>query len=484
MRDLPPLFDTDSVRRFEAAAIAAVGDESILMERAGQAAWHRVLELWPAARRLLVVCGAGGNGGDGFVLARLAHASSREVSVVEYRPTGSTHAAACAARDAYVGAGARLEAWAGTLPAADVVIDALFGIGLSREPRAEAAALIDAINIHGAPVLALDVPSGVDSRGVAGSAVRASSTLEFLLPKAVLRTGPALAAAGAIAYASLDVPAAVEMPDPSAHLASVAALSRWLHRRGRDSHKGDNGRVACIGGDHGSGGAVLLCAEGALRAGAGLVRVHTRDAHVAPLLARLPEAMATPETEEFDAAWPDVVVIGPGLGQGNWGFAHLHHVVDSDVAAVLDADALNLLARHAFTIRSPAVLTPHPGEAARLLGISSDAVQRDRIGAAVRIAQERGAVVVLKGAGTIVCAPGGVPVILDAGNPGMAVGGMGDLLAGVIAALRAQGLSAFDAACCGALLHSAAGDVAAHEGERGLLPTDLLPALRRLANPA
>ncbi|MGY3264650.1 NAD(P)H-hydrate dehydratase [Lysobacter sp. HA35] len=485
MRDLPPLFDTDSVRRFEAAAIAAVGDESILMERAGQMAWQRVLELWPAAARLLVVCGAGGNGGDGFVLARLARASGRDVQVIEYRPTGSAHVAACHARDAYVEAGGRLDRWGGALPEADVVVDALFGIGLSREPRAEAVALIDAINAHGAPVLSLDVPSGVDARGVAGTAVQATSTLEFLLPKAVLRSGPALGHAGANACAPLDIPASIDVPARCASLASVDALAHWLRPRSRDSHKGDNGRVTCIGGDHGSGGAVLLCADGALRAGAGLMRVHTRDAHLAPLLARLPEAMAAPEAGEFDADWPDVVVIGPGLGQGNWGFAHLHHVLDSDVATVFDADALNLIARHAFKVKPDSVLTPHPGEAARLLGIKTDAIQRDRLGAAVQLVERYGAVVVLKGAGTVIAAPGGVPVVLDAGNPGMAVGGMGDLLAGVIAALRAQGLAAFDAACCGALLHSAAADIAAADnGERGMLPSDVLPPLRRLANPA
>ncbi|GAB1595882.1 NAD(P)H-hydrate dehydratase [Lysobacter claricitrinus] len=484
MRDLPPLFDTDSVRRFEAAAIAAVGDESILMERAGQLAWQRVLELWPAATRLLVVCGAGGNGGDGFVLARLAQASGRDVAVVEYRPTGSAHIAASAARDRYVETGARLDAWMGQLPGADVVVDALFGIGLSREPRAEAAALIDAINAHGAPVLSLDVPSGVDARGVTGVAVQATSTLEFLLPKAVLRTGAALDRAGVIACAPLEVAASVDMPTPCARLASVNALARWLRRRGRDSHKGDNGRVACIGGDHGSGGAVLLCAEGALRAGAGLVRVHTRDMHVAPMLARLPEAMAVPEAEEFDAEWPDVVVIGPGLGQGNWGFAHLHHVLDSDVATVYDADALNLVARHGFKVKKGAVLTPHPGEAARLFGVTTDVVQRDRMGAATQLVDRYGAVVVLKGAGTVIAGPEATPVILDAGNPGMAVGGTGDLLAGVIGAMRAQGLDTFDAACCGALLHSAAADIASQDGERGMLPVDLMPALRRLANPA
>jgi NAD(P)H-hydrate epimerase len=299
----------------------------------------------------------------------------------------------------------------------------------------------------------------------------------------VLRTGLALECAGLLTCATLGVPAHVALPDAAAHLASAGHLSAWLPPRRRDSHKGDNGRVACIGGDHGSGGAIMLCAEAALRSGAGLVRVHTRDAHLAPLLARLPEAMAVAEDAEPDLGWADVSVIGPGLGQGNWGFSHLHRLLDEKLGCVIDADGLNLIARHGMPLPAGTVMTPHPGEAARLLGLSTAHVQRDRIGAATRLARRFEAVVVLKGAGTIVAAPDRTPVILDAGNPGMATGGMGDVLAGVIAAMRGQGLAPFDAACAGALLHSAAGDRAAQAGERGLLPTDLMPQLRALANP-
>jgi NAD(P)H-hydrate epimerase len=484
MRDLPPLFDTDSVRRFEAAAIAAVGDASTLMERAGQAAWRHALELWPAATRLLVVCGSGGNGGDGYVLARLALVSGRDVRVVEYSRSDGRRADAAAARGAFVDAGGRIDAWSGVLPAADLLVDALFGIGLAGAPDASALALIDAMDAHAAPVLSLDMPSGVDATGVAERAVHAYATLECLLPKAVLRTGAALEHAGPLTCAALDVPASVGRPEPVAFLASADSLARWLHPRARESHKGDFGRVACVGGDHGSGGAILLCAEAALRAGAGLVRVHTRDAHLAPLLARLPEAMAAAEEGDVDAAWADVVVAGPGLGQGNWGFTQLHRLLDGARACVIDADGLNLIARHGLPLPADAVLTPHPGEAARLLGCKVANVQRDRIGAARRIAERHSRVVVLKGAGTIVAGPQQTPVIIDAGNPGMATGGMGDVLAGVVGAMRAQRLDTFDAACCGALLHSAAADDAAAGGERGLLPTDLMPHLRRLANPA
>lgn len=265
------------------------------------------------------------------------------------------------------------------------------------------------------------------------------------------------------------------------------ALAGWLLPRAPDSHKGDHGHVLCVGGEHGSGGAIVLCAQAALRTGAGLVSVATRAAHVAPLLARQPEAMvhAVDSGEDYAPLLQraDVLAVGPGLGRGEWGRALLDGALRSGKPLVLDADALNLLADAPAASPADAVLTPHPGEAARLLRTSAHEVQGNRAGAARTLAERFGCVVVLKGAGTLVAAPDGRSVQVAAGNPGMATGGMGDLLTGVIAALRAQGLEAFDAAACGALLHAAAGDAAAAGGMRGLLPGDLLPELRRLANP-
>ena len=266
------------------------------------------------------------------------------------------------------------------------------------------------------------------------------------------------------------------------------ALPAWLPPRPSDSHKGANGHVLCIGGDHGSGGAIVLCAQAALRAGAGLASVATRAVHVPALLARQPEAMAH-AVESADAlallfARASIIAIGPGLGQGEWGRAMLAAALATSKPLVLDADALNLLAAAPRALPADTILTPHPGEAARLLDSDIASVQGDRNAAALALVQRYGAVVVLKGAGTIVAAPGRIPRVVAAGNPGMATGGMGDLLTGVIAALRAQGLDAFDAASCGALLHAHAGDLAAREdGMRGLLPSDLLPWLHRCANP-
>jgi len=278
------------------------------------------------------------------------------------------------------------------------------------------------------------------------------------------------------------------MPDfaESYDLWGAQRLLPLLPPRPVDSHKGRNGHVLCVGGNAGSGGAVMLSAESALRAGAGLVSVATQPQHVAPLLGRLPEAMvhAVQDSAGLQALLPraTVIAIGPGLGQDDWAHELYRQVLASGKPLVIDADALNLLAAHPHTLQD-AILTPHPGEAARLLGTDTASVQADRFAAAAALAARFNAVVVLKGAGTVVTAPYARPRVIAAGNPGMAVGGMGDLLTGIIAALRGQGLDAFDAASSGALLHALAGDAAASEGQRGLLPTDLLVPLRRLANP-
>jgi len=486
-----PLFDNAALRGAEARAATRLGDGFVLMQRAGLAAWHCVLAHWPQAQRLLVVCGPGNNGGDGYVLARHARAAGRAVQVLRLPAHAPRGDVAARAEREYLAAGGGIGTFTGALGEADLVVDALFGIGLERAPEDDAAALVAAINDAGVPVLALDAPSGVDAgRGcVPGAAVRATRTLQFLGAHAGLATGAALECVGVRELATLEVcDDLLPRAEAIAEALDVRALAGFLQPRRRNSHKGESGRVLCVGGDHGKGGAVLLCAEAALRAGAGLVDVATRAAHVPALLARRPEAMAqaTESARELAGlhATADVVALGPGLGREAWGSGLFAALVDGDAPLVIDADALNLLAAAPRTLRADTVLTPHPGEAARLLSTSIADVQRDRRAAAATLCERYGGVVVLKGAGTVVAAPGRRPCIIDAGNPGMAVGGMGDVLTGIIAALRAQGLDAFDAACCGALLHGAAGDAAARDGgERGLLPSDLFAPLRRLANP-
>ena len=483
-----PLYDGTALRALEARAEQDLGDGFALMARAGQAAWRELLARWPGVQRIVVVCGPGNNGGDGYELCRHAHQSGRDARVLRLAAHEPRTRLARRARDAYREAGGRIKDFGDGFGRAELVVDALFGIGLSREPDAEAARAIDAINASGLPVFSLDVPSGLDAdRGSApGRVVRASHTLQFLAPHVGLCTGVAPRCTGTLSVATLEVEELLADAKPAAVRLDRGDLRGWIAPRARDAHKGDSGHVLCAGGDLGRGGAVMLAADAALRCGAGLVSVATRPAHVPALLARRPEAMArgVEASAEFapmlDQA--DVVAVGPGLGQEEWGEALYAQALAAGKPLVLDADALNLLARCERILPAGTILTPHPGEAARLLGFTAAEVQANRFAAARLLAEMFGCVVVLKGAGTLVAAPERTPRVVAAGNPGMAVGGMGDLLTGCIAALRAQGFEAFEAACCGALLHAVAGDDAAVEGERGLLPGDLLAALRAWAN--
>jgi NAD(P)H-hydrate epimerase len=339
-------------------------------------------------------------------------------------------------------------------------------------------------------VLALDVPSGLDAdTGTApGACVHAHATISFVGAKRGLYTGQARDLVGEVRVDALDIPADVLASfAPAARLYTPAHLADGLAPRHANAHKGEHGHVLCVGGEEGMGGAVRLCAEAALRTGVGLASVATRGAGVAALLAVRPEAM-THAVEDGDALRPlaaraDVLAVGPGLGQGPWGRSLFEAAIEAGKPLVLDADALNLLAASPRPLPN-ATLTPHPGEAARLLEVTTAQVQADRYAAVETLARRFECVVVLKGAGTLVAAPGHTTAVVGAGNPGMATGGMGDVLTGVIAALQAQRLPPFEAAVYGALLHGAAGDAAAQvDGERGLLPSDLFRHLRRLANP-
>lgn len=488
-----PLYRCEDVRAFEARAMAHDGiDAYALMSRAAAAAFARMKLDWPMARRICMVCGRGNNGGDGFVMARLARMAGLQVSVVTGSSEPPTVEPAARAYSHWRETGGEEIVFSpgDALPDADVIVDALFGIGLSRLPEGIGVALIEAINASGRPVLAIDVPSGLDADSGSATevAVKATRTVSFIAHKRGLFSGRGRALAGPVELATLDVPLETRTcREPAAWLVGSAQLGRWLRPRARDAHKGDHGRVLAIGGEHGYGGAIRLCAESALRCGAGLVMVATRESHVAPMLAARPEAMPHAVDDapalRLLAASADVLALGPGLGRSEWSQMLFHAAVALGLPSVIDADGLNLLAITQTRVPG-AVLSPHPGEAARLLGTDVPTVERDRFAAAQALVERFDAVVVLKGAGSIVAAPGEVPVVIGAGNPGMATGGMGDVLTGAIAALRAQGLAPFDAACAGALLHSAAADAAAREGgERGLLASDLFPHMRRLANP-
>ncbi|PRH81794.1 NAD(P)H-hydrate dehydratase [Arenimonas caeni] len=492
MADMLPLYRAAQVRAMDRRAIEQLGVPAWeLMQRAGAAAWRLLRGSWPQARRIGVACGPGNNGGDGYVLARLARAEGFEVHVVSPPGAHPRRDPARKALAAWREAGGRVESFDGMLPEVDVWVDAIYGIGLARAPSDAVRSLIERINASHRPVLALDVPSGLDAdTGHApGIVVEARLTLSFIAPKQGLYTGMARDVDGDVRVDRLDLPPIDTTAEPpSAWLVRDTDLSAWLAPRHANAHKGEHGHVLCVGGELGMGGAVRLCAEAALRTGVGLASVATRSAGVAALVAARPEAM-THAVEDSAALAPllgraTVVAVGPGLGQGAWGRALLGAAVACGKPLVLDADALNLLAAAPRPVPQ-AILTPHPGEAGRLLGMSTADVQADRYAAASALATRYQAVVVLKGAGTVVAAPARVPVVIGAGNPGMATGGMGDVLSGVVAALLAQHLPPFEAAVAGALLHAAAGDAAARvDGERGLLPSDLFPHLRRLANPA
>jgi NAD(P)H-hydrate epimerase len=486
-----PLYRPEQVRAMDRHAIEVSGVSAYeLMCRAGAAAWAVLHKRWPKARRIGIACGPGNNGGDGYVLARLAKAAGCQVQVVTAPGELPKTPDAGRAWSEWREAGGATRIFDGELPLAEVWVDALYGVGLTRAPEQASRAIIERLNASRLPVLALDVPSGLDADTgrPLGVVTRAQATLSFVAGKRGLYTGRARDFDGDVLVDALGLAPELfgDFP-PAALLYRPEHLAAGLAPRHADAHKGEYGHVLCVGGEVGMGGAVRLCAEAALRTGAGLASVATRSEGVAALVAARPEAMThAVETAEalqalIDKA--DILAVGPGLGRGEWGHSLFEAAVGSGRPLILDADGLNWLAARPRQVPQ-AVLTPHPGEAARLLDLTTEQVQNDRYAAIDALVERYGATVVLKGAGTLVAAPGETTAVIGAGNPGMATGGMGDVLTGVIAALQAQRLPRFQAAVHGALLHAAAGDAAARiGGERGLLPSDLFPHLRRLANP-
>jgi ADP-dependent NAD(P)H-hydrate dehydratase / NAD(P)H-hydrate epimerase len=481
------LYRAGQVRELDRIAIAERGlSGGVLMQRAGEAVFTLLRERWPRARRLVVVCGSGNNGGDGYVVAHLAAEAGlmpRVMAVGAKMPTGD----AAAARQACEAAGVVIRPFeAGGLVRCDIVVDALLGTGLEREVDHEWRAIIEAVNRAGLPVLAVDIASGLnaDTGEVLGVAVRAETTVTFIGLKAGLFTGAGREHSGEIFFTDLGVPADIYPGiNPCARRLTEAGLQNLLPPRARHSHKGNLGHVMVLGGDRGMAGAPRLAGAAAYRAGCGLVTVATHPAHVSEVSTACPELLAygiaTPQDLRQASARATVLAVGPGLGQDEWGRRHFTTVMESSLPKIMDADGLNLLARDPMT-RMDWILTPHPGEAGRLLGTDALAVQQDRFAAVGEIARRYGGVCVLKGSGTLIAgADDDIVDLCDRGNPGMASGGMGDVLTGVIAALLAQGLKAREAARLSVWLHAAAGDAAAgRAGEIGLVASDLLPFIR------
>ena len=488
------LYRAEQVRELDRIAIEELGiPGATLMERAGVAAFEELRRTWPAARRLSIVCGPGNNGGDGFVLARHAAAAGLQVRVGLLGDAARLRGDALGAHDRMRDAGLEAHGYtAGILDDADLIIDALFGTGLDRDVEGAWGACIADMNASPAPIVAMDIPSGLhaDTGRVLGVCVSAALSVSFIGLKQGMFTGHARDCCGRVVFDDLGVPPALyERVPVTVRRADMASLRGILGKRRRSDHKGSFGHVLIIGGDTGFAGAARMAGEAAARIGAGLTSIATRAAHAGVLASQRPELMCHGVEDAGALALllerATVAAVGPGLGRGEWGRAMLGAALATSQPLIVDADALNLLAESATENHDGVqarLMTPHAGEAGRLLQCSSRDIEADRFAAARAIAERYRATVVLKGAGTLVCESGDAIHVCEGGNPGMGSGGMGDVLSGVIAGLVAQGLAPGVAATAGVVLHAAAADLAAADGERGLLAGDLMSPLRTLVN--
>ncbi|MEM8683679.1 MAG: NAD(P)H-hydrate dehydratase [Pseudomonadota bacterium] len=490
MSELPAkIYSVSAVRHFDRCAIEREGIAgATLMSRAGAYAYRSLLAAWPDVSACVVVCGGGNNAGDGYVIARLAMADQRLSRVIALSNPASLTGDAATAYEAYVNDGGRVDDWNGDLPGnADLIVDALLGSGLERAVEGRFAEAVAAINASKAPTVAIDLPSGLhgDSGEVMGCAVAADMTVTFVGLKSGLYLGQGPALCGELRYSGLDIPPHCrDSHKPVLHRVGREHAEGLLPPRRADAHKGDFGHVLVVGGGPGMPGAARLCAEAALRTGAGRVTVAAHPDSVAATVASRPEIMVHGVESGADLAVlteaADVIAFGPGLGQSAWARGLFDALENADVPAVWDADALNGLAARPSQ-GAVRVLTPHPGEAARLLGTTPADVQGDRLGSLTSLLERFAGTVVLKGARTLV-GDGDRVQVCDAGNPGMATAGMGDVLTGVIAGLMSQGMPAAAAARTGVLVHALAGDRAAAFGQRGLIASDLFPEIRRVVN--
>ncbi|MBT8440435.1 MAG: NAD(P)H-hydrate dehydratase [Gammaproteobacteria bacterium] len=487
------LYRAEQVRKFDALAINKYQiPGQTLMGRAGKAAFDLLRNTWPEAKRLVVVTGSGNNAGDGYCVALLALQAGLDVRVLELAEHEQLTADAAYYATEFINAAGQCSEYENLPLDCDVIVDAILGTGLNTDVRGAWASVIHAINHHKASVLALDIPSGLhaDSGTVLGTAVKADHSISFIGLKQGMFTGRARDYCGEIHFHALDIPARIYASEILAcRRIDWQKLKQRLVSRPRSAHKGDFGRVLVVAGNKGFAGAARLCAEAALRSGAGLVSVATHAFHAATLNTGRPELMVhaveAPSDIKSLLNQATAIVIGPGLGQDPWALQLLEAVLQSGKRAVIDADALNLLASGAVALPAGTeyVLTPHPGEAGRLLQTDVTAIESDRFAAVSKLSQQLRVSVVLKGAGTLVASQSGKPMAAcSQGNPGMASGGMGDVLAGLLGTFLAQNEDIDDAVCLGVCLHAAAADVAAQQGETGLLASDLFEHLRGLLN--
>lgn len=487
------LFTAEDSRKIDRLAMKQLGYTAMeLVQMAGAAAFSLLAELWPQSSVVSFYCGKGNNAADGYVMAGLAAQQGYQAEVLMAEPVDVLGETLQQARNWALARGICEKPADAASPAGDVIVDALLGTGVKGEVRPACAALIEAINRSNKPVLALDVPSGLhaDTGAPCPLAVKASATLTFVVPKRGLLTGAALDHTGVLHFEDLGVPARLYAACEAVHWLRYGDLPR-LPPRLAGAHKGLFGRALLIGGAPGLGGATLLASEAALRAGLGLLHVATHPTHIAPLLARCPEAMAVACTD-IRKLVPllsnvDLIACGPGLGRDLWAMQMLMASLNAQLPLILDADALNVLADNRDLLQPracPTLVTPHPGEAARLLQTSVQAVEADRYGAALEIATLMNAWVILKGAGTVMVSPDGSWQGLCAhGNPGMATGGMGDVLTGFLLGLWAQIPAPLVVCKFGPTVHALAADqLVAKKGILGLLARDMPDEMRTLIN--
>jgi hydroxyethylthiazole kinase-like uncharacterized protein yjeF len=488
------LYSVDEIRAIERSAAAAL-EPGTLMRRAGQAAARFALDLIGKRRDLpvLLLAGPGNNGGDALEVAANLRAAGIETVVLHLPGAAPSPEAQRASQRAH-GSGAR---FVEQLPdhAFSLIVDGLFGIGLERPLDQRCEGLVVALAGRECPVLALDVPSGLDADtgnvigdGASHCALKATHTITFIGDKPGLHTADGRDHAGQVLVDALGiepqhlVPARARLNDPE-----LFAQNLKLARRGQNSHKGSFGSVAVVGGAHGMGGAAILAARAALYSGAG--RVFVASLAPPPAYDSVHPELMFRDAFSFDLAGRTCVV-GPGMGESPEARRLLGKALQQDAPMVIDADALNLIAagadlRDRLAHRAaPTVLTPHPLEAARVLGVTAAIVQADRLAAARELAARLNAVVVLKGSGTVIARATGEVVINPTGNPGLATAGTGDVLAGICGALLAQGWDAQQAAMCSVWLHGAAADALVLDGVGpiGMTAGELAPAARALFN--
>ena len=504
----PPAHFHQSVRAFEARAELAGSSPWTLMRRAATATWRLLQQRWPEAQSLTVLAGGGNNGGDGRVLAALAAQDGWTVKLVECGDSARLPADSAAARArawaAEMAAAGKIEVraagdWRGAEDDSDLCADALLGTGLKGAVRPEQRAVLEQLRLVRHPVVALDIPSGLaaDTGAALGPVPKAAATVTFIAPKPGLFTGAGREHCGAIHLAGLEVdtqapPVRDSDADSGCALLCSGSLRPSLPPVAAHAHKGQLGHLLVAGGDAGMGGAVLLAAEAALRSGAGLVSAALDASALPALLARCPEVMARAPVNGQDLqpmlAAAQVVVLGPGLGTGARAQQFVQRTLmrsgDGPCGLVVDAGALRLLAeRPDWRAQLPpdTVLTPHPGEAAAWLGCTSEDVQGDRFAAVRELSAATGAVVALKGSGTLVAASGRLLGLCPSGNSGMATAGSGDVLAGLVGALLARGMEPAPATTLAVAIHAEAGDRAANLlGQSGLTASRLLAQVPEL----